>query len=215
MCTGPKALCVPFWFAALFATRPATAEPPAPKPPAQIPYYHRRWALFDPLLSARETVLFGGPSSLREVGVVTPLRGGSFGLALTQRESKGPLWLSMQRDFELHIHSRWSFLLELSRYTYEAGLHLGPVEIGVGPSVTPIGVDISDGDFSLSGLSPRATAKLGVKTGRVRFSLRAYREYLWRWLGRDDAWMTGFVLELGLEAPKRTHWGSHPIVVVR
>ena len=209
MCTALRALSVAILPVALLVTVRAAAEPP----PASGAYHHRRWALFDPFLSAREVALFGGPSSLRETDAVTPLRGAGFGLALTQRETRGPFWLSMQREFELRIHSNWSFLLELSRFTYEGGLHVGPIEIGAGPAVTPIALDISNGDVSLSGLCPRATARLGVKTGHFRVSLRVHQEYLWRWFGREPAWMTGFALEAALENPKRTHWGGHPIVI--
>jgi hypothetical protein len=191
------------------------AAPGRAASPENVPYPHRPWALFDPFLSPREMVLFGGPNSLRELDQIEALRGGSFGFAQTQRELRGPFWLSLERHFELGIYSKWTFLLELSKYDYLAGFRLGPVEIGAGPGVTPLAFDISDGDVSLSGLCPRVLAKFGVKTGRFRFSLRAQREYLWRWLGRDDAWITGFALELAIEAPRRTHFGVHPVVFTR
>jgi hypothetical protein len=193
-----------------------SATPSAPSAslsPAYVPYHHRRWRLFDPFLSGHETVLFGGPSSFREGAATSSTSGGSLGVGFTQRDKRGPVWLSLQRDFELRVYSGWAFLLELSKYTYEAGLKLGPIEIGVGPGVTPVAVDLMDGDFSLSGLCPRATGRVGVKTGKFRASVRGYREYLWRWLGRDDAWITGFVIEVAVEAPRRTHWGGHPVVI--
>ena len=179
------------------------------------PLEKRRWALFDPFFSARESLLFGGPVSLREIDQQRSLHGLTIGFGDTTRETRGPLWLSLERNFDVRLLSKWTVLAEFTSYTYQAGFRLGPIEIGAGPGLNVLAVDVSDGDWSLSGLSPRANVKAGLKTGSVRVSLSAYRAFQWRWLGRPNAYLTGFSLELALEAPRRSRFAGHPVVLTK
>ena len=106
-------------------------------------------------------------------------------------------------------------LFDLLGYSYQAGLRLGPIEVGAGPGLNVLGIDVSDGDWSLSGLSPYASARAGLKTGNFRVSLSAYRAYHFRWLGRADAYLTGFSLELALGAAPKTRFAGHPVVLTK
>lgn len=192
----------------------AHAAPPArAASPAEVPIPWKRWALFDPLVSPRETVWFGGPVSLRDVDKVSPLRGVAFGVAETIHETRGPLWLSLQRTGELRVHSRWT-IVPILRYLYEAGLRLGGVDIGAGPTLIPLTLDVSRSKFSFGGMSPGVAARVGYKTGGFRVSLRAEREYLWRWFGQPSAVMSAFVLEIAGEQPRPLRRRGHPIVLI-
>ncbi|HEY6726977.1 MAG TPA: hypothetical protein VI197_23250 [Polyangiaceae bacterium] len=194
------------------AAEAAPAAPPATAP-AEVPIPWKRWPLFDPFVAPREIVWFGGPASLRDVDRVEPLRGVTLGVAETIRETRGPFWLSLQRTWELRVHSRWTFV-PILRYLYEGGLRLGGVEMGAGPTLIPVTLDISRGKFSFGGMAPGATARVGFKTGTFRVSLRAEREYLWRWLGQPSAVMTAFMIEIAGERPRSFRRKGHPIVLV-
>jgi len=178
-----------------------------------VPIPWKRWPLFDPFASAREIVWFGGPARLREVDQVEPLRGVALGVAETIRETRGPFWLSLQRTWELRVHSKWT-VVPILRYLYEGGLRLGGVEVGAGPTLIPLTLDYSDGKFSFGGVSPGATARLGFKTGGFRVSLRAGREYLWRWFGQPSAVMSALILEIAAERPRTLRRNGHPIILV-
>jgi len=196
----------------------AHANPPAaPAAPAasaaEVPIPWKRWVLFDPLVSPRETVWFGGPASLRDVDKIAPLRGVALGVAETIHETRGPLWLSLQRTAELRIHSRWT-IVPILRYLYEAGLRIGGVDVGAGPTLIPLTLDVSRSKFSFGGMSPGVAARIGFKIGGLRISLRAEREYLWRWFGQPSAVMSAFMLEIAGEQPRTLRRGAHPIVVV-
>lgn len=181
----------------------------------EIPIVRRRWALFDPFYADRESRLFGGPVSLREIDQRIAMHGATIGFGDTQRETRGPFWLSVERSFDLRLFSKWTMLFDLIGYSYQAGLRLGPIEIGAGPGLNVLGIDVSDGDWSLSGLSPYASGRVGLKTGNFRVSLSAYRAYHFRWLGRADAYLTGFSLELALAAPPKTRFAGHPVVLTK
>jgi hypothetical protein len=195
--------------------------PPAPTQTAEdrralaalrnVPIPRKRWALLDPFFSGRESMLYGGPVSLREVDQATPMHGATVGYGQSVRQTRGPLWISLERDYDLRLFSKWTMLFGLTSYTYQAGIRFGPIEFGAGAGLNVLGFDVSDGDWSLSGLSPRASAKAGLKTGSFRVSLLAYRQYHWRWLGRPDAYLTGFSLELALEQAPRTRFAGHPV----
>lgn len=224
--SGPFAL-----FLALFAhapraraADPATTEASRPSDEEQakaiaayreIPLVRRRWALFDPFYADRESRLFGGPVSLREIDQQSAMHGATIGFGDTQREARGPFWLSVERSFDLRLFSKWTMLFDLVGYSYQAGLRLGPIELGAGPGLNVLGIDVSDGDWSLSGLSPHASARIGLKTRSFRVSLSAYRAYHFRWLGRADAYLTGFSLELALAAPPKTRFAGHPVVLTK
>lgn len=213
------------------AAEPATAAPARetqPRPPAassdendaaaiaalrEIPIVRKPWALFDPFYSQRESRVFGGPVSLRETDQAIAMHGATIGFGDTQRETRGPLWLSIERSFDLRLFSKWTMLFGLLGYSYQAGLRIGPIEFGAGPGLNVFGIDVSDGDWSVSGFSPRASARAGLKTGNFRVSLSAYRAYHFRWFGRASAYLTGFSLELALEAPPKTRFAGHPVVL--
>lgn len=219
---GPAARAAEPTAAPATETETATRRPPASTEESdaaaiaafrEIPIVRKPWALFDPFYSARESRVFGGPVSLRETDQAIAMHGATIGFGDTQRETRGPLWLSIERSFDLRLFSKWTMLFGLLGYSYQAGLRIGPIEIGAGPGLNVLGIDVSDGDWSLSGLSPRASARAGLKTGNFRVSLSAYRAYHFRWLGRRGAYLTGFSLELALEAPPKTRFAGHPVVL--
>lgn len=209
---------VPGMLATLLAVLPMTtlAAPPTEPAslPAEAPVPWKRWRLFDPFVAPRELVWHGGPASLREVDRAKPFRGAAFGVAETIRETRGFVWLSLQRNWELRVHSKWTFV-PILRYVYEGGFRLGGLELGGGPTLIPLTPDYSDGKFSFGGMSPGATARVGFKTGAFRISLRGAREYLWRWFGQPSAVMDALTMELAVEQPRPLRRGSHPIVLER
>jgi hypothetical protein len=217
-----------------------TKSKPAPAAPRieEIPVEWKVWRLFDPKLSPRERGWTIGPGYLRTIGREEL----QYGLQIARKETieqrRGALFLTIEREWALRFYERWT-IIPLYRYGYLAGLRLGPIELGAGVSAIPFAIDYSEGRFSFSGPSPGAAVRIGYKTGKIRVSLRAEREYLWRWGGQPsprnpptgkslldalrvwnwtaqpDAMMTGLVLEIAGELPPDHRSGGHPLIFIK
>jgi hypothetical protein len=232
----------------LLLSAPARADEsdaPVPAVPArrtmkasEVPIPWKVWRIFDPKLSYRYNIWQVGPSYRRTLGDDRDHWGVALSRAATIEERRGPLFLDIRRDLGIHVYSPWTFV-PIFRYAYEGGVRLGPVELGVGVSAIPFTLEFEHGRFGASGPSPGASARIGVSVGKLRISVRAEREYLWRWGGQPskvfpptgkslweairfwswvaqpDAMMTSFVLEIGGEQPRSFRSGGHPLIFVK
>jgi hypothetical protein len=204
----------------------------------EIPVEWKVWRLFDPKLSPRARGWAIGPGYLRTIGSEELQYGLQIARKETMEQRRGALFLSLEREWALRFYERWT-IIPLYRYGYLAGLRLGPIELGAGVSAIPFAIDYSEGRFSFSGPSPGAAVRIGYKSGKVRVSLRAEREYLWRWGGQPsprnpptgkslldalrvwnwtaqpDAMMTGLVLEIAGELPPDHRSGGHPLIFIK
>ena len=150
-----------------------------------VPRSRSSGKLFDVAAARADTTL--GASYLEHrrtdrarVGHGLELRGGN---ALSwERRS---LYVTSTSAVALRIFDRSSYSLSILQNGGNAGLLLGPVDLGAGFAVSLLNLDYLEGGFSFGMVSPRSLAVAGVRLGPVRVGAQAHVEYLWRWLGRD------------------------------
>jgi hypothetical protein len=219
---------------------PASTAAPPPRTPRveELPVRWKVWRLFDPKLAPRELGWSIGPGYLRTLGREQLQYGIVIGRKETMEERRGPLFLSLEREWALRLYERWT-IIPVYRYGLLGGLRVGPIEVAAGVSAIPFALDYAEGRFSFSGPSPGAALRVGFKTGKLRVSVRAEREYLWRWggqpsprnpptgkslldalrvwhwTGQPDAMMTGLMLEIAGEQTPDYRSGGHPLIFVK
>jgi hypothetical protein len=208
----------------------------------EVPIPWKVWRIFDPKLSERTLGWSGGATFLRKLGENRQKWGVALYRTETIEERRSIWYLSIQRDFGIRVYSPWHIMPippMVTRYLFDGGLRLGPVEIGAGFTLLPFTIDFEHGRFGFVGPSPGATARVGLSVGKLKFSLRTEHEYLWRWGGQrrqvfpptgsslwealkfwqwtaqPDAMTTGVVLEISGEQPKQLRSGGHPLVFIK
>jgi hypothetical protein len=187
------------------AAAPSTAATPgALAAPNAPPRGHRRpWVIFDPVYSRYSLHLAGGPVWWR------PARdsnrgdelGFHVGIGASQETQKKHFFVGARVEVLFYALDGKSFALTLPRYSYIAGLRLGPLEPEVGASMTLITADAFHGNFSAGLFSPGAHAGLGVVAGPFRITAAAFTEYRWRWFGDVNYFFRGLALTVDLERP--------------
>ncbi|HEY8075599.1 MAG TPA: hypothetical protein VIF62_15850 [Labilithrix sp.] len=104
-----------------------------------------------------------------------------FGTSITTRWK--PFFLSGMQQ----THFRWfdskSFAWTLLSSYLGVGAYLGPLEPEVRVGVGLVTVDVFHGEWSGEMLTPRVSAGVGIKAGKIRVDIQAHSEYLWRWFG--------------------------------
>jgi hypothetical protein len=118
----------------------------------------------------------------------------SFGENLTTL--RGPFAAGALQEHELRLVPSDALSLNLSRYQWEGGLHLGALEPTVRVGFTLLHLDVGDAGFSLGGLAPRAGFGLWLALPTARVGVSTFTEYFWRWLGSDSAFVHGLTLEI-------------------
>ncbi len=156
-----------------------------------------------------------GHDTLRDTGAARLQDGLTVALGQSLTTFRPGLWVRLDRRIQLRFTRRSTYMLELSSYDYLAGVRLPWLELGGGVGVVPVGMDTSQGDFSLSVLSPRAVATMGLALGPVRFSLDLFQQYTWRVWGGNNAWIRGFSVQLAATRPVVKQRGNRPIVLLR
>jgi hypothetical protein len=177
------------------ATPTATATETAP-----VRRGRRPWVIFDPVYSRFGVALTGGPvwwKPARSSNAPHEL-GFNLGIGASQETQKDWLFVGARVDILFYALDSKSFAITLPRYTYIAGLRLGPVEPEVGASLTLITADAFRGDFSAGLFSPGAHAGLGVNAGPIRIGAHAVTEYRWRWFGDVNYFFRGVAITLDL-----------------
>jgi hypothetical protein len=99
------------------------------------------------------------------------------------------------QEHELRFVPKDSLSLRFSRYMWEAGPRLGPLEPMVRVGFTSIHLDIGHG-VSFGMFSPRVGAGLWLKLPNSRVGVSVFTEYSWRWVGDDSAFVHGLTFEI-------------------
>jgi len=102
-------------------------------------------------------------------------------------------------EHELRFIPKDSLQLGVSRYYWEAGPRLGPVEPMARVGVTLMYLDYGK-RFSFGMFSPRVGLGLWVKLAQTRVGVSLFTEYHWRWVGEDSAFVHGLTLEIQPDA---------------
>jgi len=115
-------------------------------------------------------------------------------------------------EHELRLVPKDAFQLGVSRYYWEAGPRLGPVEPMARVGATLLYLDYGK-RFSFGLLSPRVGAGVWIKLAQTRVGVSVFSEYYWRWAGEDSAFVHGLTLEIQPDAaplvrrrPGATSW---------
>jgi hypothetical protein len=206
-----------FWGGSAEASEDKPAAPGGPAQPttdpATLPLRWRVWPLFDPYASRREWLASFSWDRLRETSALRRLEG--FRLAFGESIStlRACTWVGLEQNSSFRALGSSTYVVELTGYRAIAGVHALGLELGGGVGIVPIALDVSQGDWSLSGLSPSAVARAGLRVGPFRVSVEATNQFTWRWWGRDSAWLRGVGLQLALEQPRKLMRGRHPLIL--
>jgi hypothetical protein len=117
----------------------------------------------------------------------------AFGESLTTL--RGAFAAGGLQEHELRFVPKDALSLALSRYQWEAGPRLGPLEPMVRVGFTLLHLDVGHG-VSFGMFSPRVGLGLWLRLPHARLGVSAFSEYFWRWLGNDSAFVHGLTLEL-------------------
>jgi hypothetical protein len=173
----------------------ADAEPAPDRIPPGAVVWHP-WSLFDPHLAPRESVLTGGELWQRGSTGAGPTATGfelSFGRAIATRQS--PFFVRLQMDYGFRVNDSQEWVLSLPRYTYAAGLVVGPLEVNARAGTAVAEVHFGSSGFGLGFFSPIVGAGVSGRIGLVRLGAVALSEYAWRWYGGPSSRVQEILLE--------------------
>ena len=171
----------------------ALAEPAESEPP------YREWALLDPYLSERESGPGVGWVEMRETSGGSVSRGLSLELGGTVTTTRSHLFSELRQSFFFRALSNSRYVFGASEYSLHAGLSLGPVELGTGFGILPVGIDFNDGELGLEVLCPQGSLLLALDLGAFELGVRAYQGYVFQLLGGNDSFVRGLTLDVNLE----------------
>jgi hypothetical protein len=177
----------------LLAARHAQAEPREVEGP------YREWALLDPFVSERESGPGLGWVELRETSGGPVSRGVSLEIGGTVTTTRSHLFSELRQAFFFRALSNSRYVFGASEYSLHAGLSLGPLELGSGFGILPVGVDLTDGELGLQVLCPQGSLLLAVDFGAFELGVRAYQGYVFQLLGGNDSFVRGVTLDVNLE----------------
>ncbi len=168
---------------------------PAPKDVTLGRPSFARWALLNPYTARHMRGLTFGMVGFR----LPPDRHENIGYSLGFGEAlttlRGSFAVGGLQEHELRFVPKDSLSLALSRYQWEAGPRLGPVEPMARVGFTLLHLDVGHG-VSFGMFSPRVGLGLWLKLPEARIGVSAFTEYFWRWLGNDSAFVHGLTLEI-------------------
>ncbi|HEY8039428.1 MAG TPA: hypothetical protein VIF15_06525 [Polyangiaceae bacterium] len=160
--------------------------------------------------AAQDTPTWGGADvaastfSWRRMGDASPGWGRGYGAAwgptLAVQQGGLPLRFTGLVQFDVKAFDGSSWAVGLTSTAFEAALRLGPFEPQARAGFTLATLDDFAGQWSAELFSPRVEAGLAVHVRRVRVSLGAQAELLWRWFG-PSVLERGFVLDVRIERP--------------
>jgi hypothetical protein len=172
------------------------------------------WPLFDPYVSRRENAYAFGLDTVEPVGTAEQHPGWSLSVGQSMSTLRAHMWVRLQRDFVFRASQPSSYTLELSSYRFLAGLRAAGFELGPSVGLVPLALDLTDGRFGVSGMSPQAGFEIGFKVGVLRTAISAYEQFAWHWLGAENSWMHGLSLQLSLEEPRVLKRKEHPLILM-
>ncbi len=169
--------------------------PASPKTlPAGAPSF-TGWALLNPLTARHSSHFSLGLVGFRSVSERRETLGYSFAVGEAVTTVRGPFTAGGLQEFELRFVPHDAFSFGLWRYQWEAGPRLGPFEPRARVGFTVMHLDIGHG-VSFGMFSPRVGLGLWLKLPHSRIGVSAFTEYLWRWVGNDNAFVHGLTLEI-------------------
>lgn len=172
------------------------AEPPIPQPPARTWRSSTRWALLDPYTAHHHQLLSFQLADFRELSARSPSPGYAVSLGEVLTTVRGAFQAGALQEHELRLVPADSLSLTLSRYQWQAGPRLGPLEPRVRVGFSLLHVDYGDDGWSFGMFSPRVGAGLWLSLGAMQLGVSVFSEYSWRWFGDQSAYVRGFTFEL-------------------
>jgi hypothetical protein len=152
----------------------------------------------DPHLSSPAARLTGGFVWDRSVDD-GPERPGFEATIGESKETRVTPWIvRLEVEYGLRRTTDAHWVLALPRYSYAAGIALGPIEATARCGVSVAEVHFGAGGFGLGFFSPRVAAGAALRAGPLGIGLVAFGEYAWRWTGGPDARVRGVLVEVSL-----------------
>jgi len=158
------------------------------------------WALLNPFTARHSRSLALGLVGFRPVSQRQASAGYSLAFGESLTTLRGGLAAGALQEHELRFVPKDSLSLLLSRYQWEAGPRLGPIEPMVRVGFTLLHLDIGHG-VSFGLFSPRVGLGLWLKLPGARVGMSAFSEYFWRLAGDESAFVHGLTLEFQPDAP--------------
>jgi len=166
---------------------------------ASVSLSFARWPLLNPYTARRARTLTLGLVGFRPL----PERRESIGYSLAFGESvttlRGAFAAGALQEHELRFVPKDALSVALSRYQWEAGPRLGPLEPMARVGFTLLHLDVGHG-VSFGMFAPRVGLGLWLRLPRSRVGVSAFTEYFWRWVGDDSAFVHGLTLEFQPDA---------------
>jgi hypothetical protein len=189
---------------ALAADQPP--EPPIPVQTAPAKAERRAvrstfgsWALLNPYTARHALSLTLGVVGFRPLPAARASPGYSLAFGEAVTTLRGAFAAGVLQENELRFVPKDALSLALSRYQWEAGPRLGPLEPMARVGFTLLHLDVGHG-VSFGLFSPRVGLGLWLRLSHVRLGLSAFSEYFWRLAGDDSAFVHGLTFELQPEA---------------
>lgn len=157
------------------------------------------WPLLNPLTLRHSGMLNVGLLGVRPLSAVRQDLGYSLAWGESVTTVQGAFAVGGLQETELRFVPRDALSLCLSRYQWEAGPRLGPLEALARVGFTLAHLDVGHG-FSFGLFSPRVGLGLWWKVPHARVGMSAFTEYFWRWVGDQSAFVHGLTLELQPDA---------------
>jgi hypothetical protein len=167
--------------------------------PAGAPSF-ARWSILNPYWARHARSLSLGIVGFRRLSERHENLGYSLAFGESLTTVRGPFLAGARQEHELRFVPHDSLSLGLWRYQWEAGPRIGPLEPMVRVGFTVANLGWGNG-LQFGMFSPRVGAGLWLKLGKSRIGLNVFTEYSWRWVGREDAYVHGLVLEVNPDAP--------------
>ncbi len=174
-----------------------------------------RWLLLDPFTARHARTVAVQLVHFRPLPAAASSTGYGFALGESLTTVRGAFRAGGLLEHELRLVPSDALSLTLSRYQWEAGPRLGPIEPQVRVGFSVLHLDVSKSGVSFGMLSPRVGAGLWLALPHTRVGVSFFVEYFWRWVGDESAFVRGLTFELQptappLRRPRATSWPAPP-----
>lgn len=138
---------------------------------------------------------------MRPLSAIEPNTGYAFAFGESLTTLRGAWATGALQEHELRLVPADALSLTLSRYQWEAGPRLGPLEPMARVGFSLLHLDASKQGVSFGMFAPRVGAGLWLKLPGARLGISVFSEYFWRWLGQPSAFVRGLAFDLQPDAP--------------
>jgi hypothetical protein len=157
------------------------------------------WVVLNPYTARHAHSLTLGVVGFRPLPAAAETPGYSLSFGETVTTLSGPFAAGVMQENELRFVPKDALSLALSRYQWEAGPRLGPLEPMARVGFTLLHLDVGHG-VSFGIFSPRVGLGLWLRLPHARLGVSAFSEYFWRLTGDDSAFVHGLTFEFQPEA---------------